>query len=174
MAVLIYLAQGKLPEGRCKSSVPGAQKFTAHLAPGGTAEHTAAQPHGPLTHQGQAAPSRQKPLLFSSCSRPGLEEPQRFWQRAETQPTSSRLRSQTEVQLPGPRRAGCRKAACTACLAGPATGRMGKKGVKQLFLGYHSYSRFQKGRQISPLPTLWRFSIGLQEKKIKPFVYISY
>lgn len=68
----------------------------------------------------------------------------------------------------------CRKAGGTACLAGPATGRMGKKDVKQLFFSYHSYSRFQKERQIGPLPTLWHFSIGLKEKKIKPFIYISY
>ena len=53
--VLIFLAQGKLPQGRYKnftSSPPRAEYSTVHFDPGDVTEHKPGQPHSPLTHLG--------------------------------------------------------------------------------------------------------------------------
>lgn len=53
IVVLIFLAQGKLPEGRHKSftsSLPRAEHSKYHPAPRDVTEHKPGQPHGPLTY----------------------------------------------------------------------------------------------------------------------------
>lgn len=78
--VLIFLAQGKLPEGRYKSlppSLPRAEHATLHLALGDVTERKPGQPRGPRTQRGArvglantgSQSPRYSPFLRSSTHR---------------------------------------------------------------------------------------------------------